>query len=197
LFNLSESSSEATEVAVKFREIYFHSANLLDKMLAEWAVFHTDAQFKFPTDRVVTAILQNSSAPIYRYEFSYSGALNFLKKLLFLSRFEGACHFDENFYLFTAGFPRVIPLRKKTKLVDVADQIQMLKWNFAGHFARHNPTLNRWPSIIQEWTPKGTRKRGAPKTRWVNKIVKIGSFMWKRKAQNREKWKELGQAYIL
>lgn len=54
-------------------------------------------------------------------------------------------------------------LRKKTKLVDVADQIQTLIWNWARHFARHDKGKQRWPSIIEEWIPSYGKKRGAPK----------------------------------
>lgn len=131
-FNLSDSSEESSEVARKFREIYFHgAANLSDKMLAEWAIFHTDAQFKFPVDRVITGFLQNLSAPVYRYKFSYSGALNFLKRLLFLNKFDGACHFDENFYLFTPGFPLVIPVLPGDHALTVRRRMVQMWTNFA------------------------------------------------------------------
>lgn len=104
-FNLEESSENSKEVVETFQEIYFNGRNLSDEMLNEWSIFHTDAQFKFPTDRLILALSINSTEPIYQYNFSFSGALNFLKTLLFLRSFPGACHFDENFYLFSSGFP--------------------------------------------------------------------------------------------
>lgn len=88
-------------------------------------------------------------------------------------------------------------IRKKTKLVDVADQIEKLKWNWAGHFARHNEEDKRWPNMIEEWNPKGKRKVGRQPTRWIDKIKNVASYIWKKKAMNREKWKELSQAFIL
>lgn len=131
-FNLTDSSSEASEVAEKFKEVYFHGANLSYDMLAEWAVFHTDAQFKFPTDRMITALSVNSTSRfIFRYVFSYSGALNFLKKLLFLNSFEGACHFDENFYLFTPGLPLVIPVWPGDHALTVRRRMVKMWTNFA------------------------------------------------------------------
>lgn len=130
-FNLSKSSSETGEVAGKFREIYFHGRNLSDEMLAEWAIFHTDAQFIFPTDRVITAFSQNSSNAIFRYTFSYSGEFNFLKRFLFLNSFQGACHFDEIFYLFSPGFPLVIPVWPGDHALTVRRRMVQMWTNFA------------------------------------------------------------------
>lgn len=39
------------------------------------------------------------------------------------------------------------------------------------------------------------RKRGAPKTRYVDKFFKVGSIFWRKKALNPDKWKELGRFY--
>lgn len=70
-----------------------------------------------------------------------------------------------------------------------------LKWNWAGHFQRHDDT--RWPKLIEKWEPKGKRSKGRPQTRWKDDIEIQGSFLWRRKAKNRELWKRLGNTFEL
>lgn len=129
-FELEDSSEQSQEVANKFREMYFHGTNLSFDMLNEWAIFHTDLQFEFPTDRLLSAFsTSNFTSAIFKYNFSYSGALNFLKTLLFLRSFEGACHFDENFYLFSAGFP--LPVWPTDHALTVRRRMIKMWTNFA------------------------------------------------------------------
>jgi carboxylesterase type B len=88
-YNLSKNSSEVSEIADAFRNLYFDGKNISEESLNGWAKFHTDAQFKFPTDRSIKRFAQNSTQPIYLYDFSFDGGLNFLKTLLFLRSFRG------------------------------------------------------------------------------------------------------------
>lgn len=99
-FNLHENSSDVKEVADTFRNLYFDGKKLSGDSLNEWAKFHTDAQFKFPTDRAIKSFAQNASQPIYYYNFSFDGGLNFLKTLLFLRSYQGACHADVSILIF-------------------------------------------------------------------------------------------------
>lgn len=107
-FNLSNLSSNSTiikEVADKFKSIYFNGQNLSSETIEGWAQYHTDAQFKFPADRTLKIIAETATKPIYYYNFSFEGALNFLKTLLFLRGYPGVCHADDIFYLFTTRLP--------------------------------------------------------------------------------------------
>lgn len=47
---------------------------------------------------VATLLIAKNNSPVYFYEFSYDGGLNYLKKKLKLDR-EGACHGDDGGYL--------------------------------------------------------------------------------------------------
>jgi hypothetical protein len=88
-----------------------------------------------------------------------------------------------------------LKLRKATKLKDVIQTTRELKWNWAGHLARY-PT-DRLPNAVVSWEPKnGKRRKGRPRRRWKDDIVNAASFMWKRKAQNRQEWKKIGTSFI-
>lgn len=85
-------------------------------------------------------------------------------------------------------------IRKKSKIIDVADHAKQLKWRWAGHVARQDS--NRWSKIVEDWEPKGKRAPGRPNKRWKDDIVVCGSIFWKRKAQNRQKWKDMEISFV-
>lgn len=85
-------------------------------------------------------------------------------------------------------------IRSQTKVRDVMEVISDLKWKWAGHVARRFD--NRWTTKVTVWTPIGyTRSRGRPKTRWRDDIEKLDKY-WHRSAQDRNKWREMGKAYV-
>ena len=128
-FNLHSGAPEIKEVAESLKDQYFQGNNLSESNLNEWAEFHTDAQFKFPTDRVVKSFTKFSTQPIYYYDFTYDGGLNFLKTLLFLGSYRGVCHGDELFYLFSPAFP--IPVWPTDHALTVRKRLIRLWANFA------------------------------------------------------------------
>lgn len=129
-FNLSKANlSEINEVSESLKKLYFNGQNISAETLKGWAEFHTDAQFKFPTDRVIKYFVRNQTHPIYYYNFSFDGELNFLKTLLFLRSFQGACHADEIFYLFAPEFP--IPVWPTSHTLKVRKRLVKLWANFA------------------------------------------------------------------
>jgi hypothetical protein len=79
-------------------------------------------------------------------------------------------------------------LRKSTKIKDVVNSARQLKWNWAGHIARHND--DRFPKALESWIPNSKRKPSRPKSRWKDEIVEHGSIFWRRKAQDRSKWQK-------
>jgi hypothetical protein len=83
-------------------------------------------------------------------------------------------------------------IRAKTRLTDVAVFCKKIKWNFAGKIARHN---NRWTKIF-DWIPDGKRKRGRPRARWEDEIIKIAGPNWSIKAQDGQTWNTLGETFI-
>jgi bile salt-stimulated lipase len=148
-FNLDESSPEKKKIADTFKDLYFDGQNLSSNSLNEWAKFHTDAQFKFPADRAIKSFALNTSKAIYYYDFSFDGGLNFLKTLLFLRSYQGACHAgkileirnfftkvnnfflftDDIFYLFSPAFP--IPVWPTDHSLTVRRRLIRLWTNFA------------------------------------------------------------------
>jgi len=85
-------------------------------------------------------------------------------------------------------------LRKKTEIKDVVQKGMELKWRWAGHMARYDD--ERISKRVEKWEPSGTRSRGRPAKRWKDDITEVGSIFWRRKATNREKWKELEMSFI-
>jgi hypothetical protein len=50
-------------------------------------------------------------------------------------------------------------IRQRTKVIDIAHRISMLKWQRAGHISRR--TDNRWGKRVVEWRPRlGKRSVG-------------------------------------
>ena len=81
-------------------------------------------------------------------------------------------------------------IREKTKVVDILDKVDKLKWKWAGHVARMKPI--KWAKKVTEWTPMGrTRKKGRPKKRWRDDLTSIAGNNWMRQAQDRTEWKSL------
>ncbi|CRL02968.1 CLUMA_CG016255, isoform A [Clunio marinus] len=144
-YKLDKDSPETIEVADEFKNIYFNNEPLSNSNLVGWAKFHTDAQFKFPTDRTLQYFMQTSTHPIYYYEFSYSGTLNFLKQLLFLFDYDGACHADDMFYLFKPSFP--IPMFPWDQAIQVRRRQVRLWANFA-KFGNPTPTTDNLVNTI-------------------------------------------------
>ncbi|KAI8428464.1 hypothetical protein MSG28_007275 [Choristoneura fumiferana] len=85
-------------------------------------------------------------------------------------------------------------IRRKTKLTDALQHALKLKWKWAGHLARYQD--NRWTLQTTEWIgPAGKRQRGRQKKRWVDEIVKTAGNNWMSTAQNKQKWKEMEEAF--
>ncbi|KAJ0176142.1 hypothetical protein K1T71_008316 [Dendrolimus kikuchii] len=64
----------------------------------------------------------------------------------------------------------------------------------AGHIARY--TDKRWTLETIIWKgPRGKRKRGRPRKRWIEDIKGIAGSEWRKKAMDREVWKKLEEAF--
>lgn len=86
-------------------------------------------------------------------------------------------------------------IRMRTKVEDVTARAARLKWSFAGHTVRQSD--NRWNTVIQRWRPYlGQRMRGRPQMRWYDDFKRVAGLHWTRTAQNRDRWRELGEAYV-
>ncbi len=87
-------------------------------------------------------------------------------------------------------------IRNKTKVTDIPNYDNKMKWKWAGHLAR--TTDNRLTLRTTERQPRvGKRSRGRPKIRWREDIVKIPGKYWTRVANERVTWRSLTEGYIL
>lgn len=86
-------------------------------------------------------------------------------------------------------------IRQRTRVTDIAHRISKLKWQWAGHISRR--TDNRWSHKVLEWRPRlGKRSVGRPATRWDDDIRRLAGVSWMRVAENRERWRALGETYV-
>jgi hypothetical protein len=88
---------------------------------------------------------------------------------------------------------QVIQLR--TKVTDRAFHISMLKRQWTSHISRR--TYNRWGKRVHEWRPRlGKRSVGHPQARWSDDLRRTAGRSWMRVAEDRAKWREVGEAYV-
>ncbi|CAG4978815.1 unnamed protein product [Colias eurytheme] len=86
-------------------------------------------------------------------------------------------------------------IRQRTKVTDIARKISTLKWRWAGHVCRR--TDGRWSRHVLEWRPRtGKRSVGRPAARWTDDLKKVAGIGWMRYAEERENWRDLGEAYV-
>jgi hypothetical protein len=86
-------------------------------------------------------------------------------------------------------------IRQRTKVIDIAHRISMLKWQWAGHISRR--TDNRWGKRVLELRPRlGKRSVGRPQARWSDVLRRTAGISWMRVAEDRARWRELGEAYV-
>ncbi len=86
-------------------------------------------------------------------------------------------------------------IREQTKVEDVLMTIKK-KWSWVDHIM--NRTDNRWTKKVTEWQPRNSkRSQGRQKITWRDEIVALASAGWSTLTSDRERWKGLGEAFIL
>ncbi|CAH2108931.1 unnamed protein product [Euphydryas editha] len=82
-------------------------------------------------------------------------------------------------------------IRSITKVADVKVKTRTLKWKWTGHMMRSE--TGKWTKKVTEWYPRDRkRRRGRQKKRWEDDLPKG----WRRTATDRQKWRELEEAYV-
>lgn len=85
-------------------------------------------------------------------------------------------------------------IRSITKATNALSYTQKLKWKWAGHVARLKD--ERWTKKVTFWKgPLGKRSKGRPLTRWEDEIIRAAGPNWQEKAQDRDKWTFLEEAF--
>nr|ADI61818.1 endonuclease-reverse transcriptase [Bombyx mori] len=86
-------------------------------------------------------------------------------------------------------------IRPRTKVIDIAQRVSKLKWQWAGHICRR--TDDRWSRRVLEWRPRsGRRNVGRPLARWCDDLRTVAGKKWMRRAADRAQWCGLGEAYV-
>lgn len=150
-------SSQYKEVIDLIRHFYFTDGILKDTITGqyEYSKYCSDLQFLYPLDKTVRLMSTNYKSPIYYYNFSYSGALNNNKRLMFLEQFPGAIHGDEISYLFKPTFNLTINLSPTDPAFKVQRQFIRMWTNFA---KTGNPTPDFDLIIDTKWEPYDKRE---------------------------------------
>lgn len=110
-FNLDD--AKKTELKTRLKAIYLEKKNYYDDADAFAIDFFTDIDF-LGGIYVATSLIRKNNSPVYFYEFSYDGSLNYLKKTRNINR-KGACHGDDGGYII-----------KSSKLTDILSETDML-----------------------------------------------------------------------
>lgn len=99
-WNVTANSSESQRLANEISQFYFHGRQLSSEVTHEYTKYNTDLMFARGIDMTASIHSEKQTDPVYYYHFSFTGALNLAKNLLFLNRYPGAVHADDLGYLF-------------------------------------------------------------------------------------------------
>jgi acetylcholinesterase len=99
---VSPESDAAKKLGEEIKKFYFGNEGVNKKTITQLIQLLTD--YHFELGLYLTAELHaryQHKSPLYYYQFCYEGALNLYKKIFNLTKFKGACHADEMYYMFS------------------------------------------------------------------------------------------------
>ncbi|CAH2238646.1 jg13037 [Pararge aegeria aegeria] len=86
-------------------------------------------------------------------------------------------------------------IRRRTTVIDIAQRVAKLNWQWAGHIAWR--TDGRCGLKMLEWQPRaGKRSVGRPQTKWTDDIRRVSGSRWRQAAQDRGLWNSLQNTYV-
>ena len=85
-------------------------------------------------------------------------------------------------------------IRQRTNVIDIAQRISRLKWQWAGHICRR--TDDRWSKRVSEQRPRLGKRNVGPPARWGDDIRNVAGIGWMPRAQDRAQWRAIGEAYV-
>ncbi|OWR45084.1 antennal esterase CXE11 [Danaus plexippus plexippus] len=138
-------NSQKTELQTKLKNIYLEGVNKYNESDFYAIDFFSDVDFCGGIFASAELISKHIS-PLYFYEFSYDGKLNYLKKKLNIDR-KGACHGDEGGYLVKSGLLQG----------DITDTDRLVRermcrmWTNFAKFGDPTPTIDE--VITTTWEP--------------------------------------------
>ncbi|CAH2218392.1 jg23593, partial [Pararge aegeria aegeria] len=84
---------------------------------------------------------------------------------------------------------------RRTGVIDIAQRIAKMKWQWAGHIACR--TDGRWGSKGLEWQPRtGKSSVGRPPMRWADDIKSVSGNRRTQASQNRGIWNGRGRLSV-
>ncbi|XP_068084707.1 juvenile hormone esterase-like [Anabrus simplex] len=145
---LPKNYKKTDEVVRKVRHFFLNDKPLTKDTLPGFIDFYSDLMFTEGIHAKVKKMAQLAKAPLYYYQFSYEGQLNFLKATCQIN-FPGASHADEIGYLFNV---EMLNTEVPSDSTDALTRARMVKlWtNFA---KTGNPTPEADPLLPVAWQP--------------------------------------------
>ncbi len=154
IWNLRPNSPEALEVITDFMDVYFNGSfdAATDDRGLRFIDFMSDTQFIHGMTR--QARLHSAFQDVFFYQFSYSGAFNFLKRASGLMDLPGAVHEDDLFYLLRHN-RLMAPVKGNDRAFAIRRRHVRLWTNFM-KFGNPTPVLSdplinvTWPKVKPE-----------------------------------------------
>src|SRR3978361_529536 len=79
--------------------------------------------------------------------------------------------------------------------VDIVKKIKEQRVKWLGHIWRAGESATTYSTT--EWDPGGRKRRGSPRSRWMqevtNNLSRVGVDNWKEKTKDRRKWREISE----
>ncbi|XP_026743716.1 juvenile hormone esterase-like [Trichoplusia ni] len=145
---LFPTEKEKMTAAKTFNELYMKGEKISREpsALLKMAHYQGDAGIKYSVLATIDLFLKSLDKPIYAYEFSYGGFLNFAKKMFGFRKYPGATHADELFYMFS--MPAQLNVER-----DMIEKMTSYWTNFAkyGNPTPDSSNLPKWePAAVQD-----------------------------------------------
>ncbi|CAH0589988.1 unnamed protein product [Chrysodeixis includens] len=137
------SEKEKKITAKRFNELYMKGEKISREpsALLKIARYQGDAGIKYSVLATIDLFLKTMHKPVYAYEFSYGGFLNFAKMMFGFRKYPGATHADELFYMFS--LPAQLNVDR-----EIIEKMTLFWTNFAKY---GNPTPKS--SALPKWEP--------------------------------------------
>nr|UXP71993.1 esterase [Manduca sexta] len=157
------SEKEKVQIANTLRKLYLGDKKISRDTIIEIAKYEGDSSITFPSITTADLLSKTMNEPIYAYKMSYDGLLNFVKLLYGFSKYPGATHADELFYMFKLRVTLVFTFPE----MEFINKLTTLWTNFAKY---GDPTPTTSDLIPIKWE---RLKKDDPKAMELNKKLKM------------------------
>ncbi|XP_041976379.1 para-nitrobenzyl esterase-like isoform X2 [Aricia agestis] len=138
------STEKMHEMGNKIKKFYFGD-EIQEDDVENFCNLLSDLHFTVPAQRFANLLSQTN--PVYMYRFNCDTELNFIKTLLNVAEYKGACHADDLFYIFDSNLNKDLYLENK-ELKHIVDMIAKLWTDFA-KTGNPTPEDSLWPPYTE------------------------------------------------